>query len=394
MDTSLPSWLHSLLPARTSVDRAERLRSCVGAFLGIALTGALSAWALGPTRASVWLMAPMGASAVLLFAVPASPLAQPWSIVGGNFCAALIGVTCAKLIGVPVLAAAAALVIAIAAMFALRCIHPPSGAVALSAVLGGAEIHAAGYGFVLVPVALNSVLLLVVALLYNNATGRRYPHTQQIEVAHPHRTADLLPTARLGYTPEDLAAALKNYNQVLDVSVDDLETLFRQTEMHAFRRRYGDSRCTDIMSRDIVAVDYATELDEAWRLMRVHAVQALPVIDRARRVIGIVTRSDFLHHVDLREEDGFAARLRAFLRRTARTHTDKPEAVGQIMSTPARTVRDSTPIVELVPLMADIGLHHVPVIDDERRLVGMVTQTDLVAALYETSLAQLEPDPR
>ena len=384
------SWLLRLLPPRTTVDLAEGLRSCAGALIGILLTGLLSAHALGYSSSAVWLMAPMGASAVLLFAVPASPLAQPWSIVGGNLVAALIGVSCAKLIASPMPAAALAIALAIGAMFALRCLHPPSGAVALTAVLGGAPIHDAGYAFVLSPVALNSALLLGIALLYNNLTGRRYPHLQQPERVRPHRTADALPAARLGFAPEDLQAVLKRYNQVLDVSIDDLESLFRQTEMHAFSRHAGAAQCADIMSSDVLVTEFATDLDEAWQLMREHAVQALPVIDRTRRVIGIVTRSDFLYHADQRGGTGLGARLRALLLRNPTSHSDRPEVVGQIMSAPVRTVLGEMPIVELVPLMADAGLHHVPVVDGQRRLLGMVTQTDLVAALYQTRLSGLQ----
>lgn len=384
-----PAWLRSLWPAESAVGAAERLRSCAGALVGILLCGALSAVLLGPSAQAFWLIAPMGASAVLLFAVPASPLAQPWSIVGGNLCAGLIGVCCAKLIAVPVAAACVAIALAIAAMFALRCLHPPSGAVALTAVLGGPAVHAAGFGFVLVPVLLNSLLLLAVALVYNRALGRRYPHAQRLAPPPSHATADPAPTARLGFKPEDLLAVLKGHGQVLDISVDDLDTLFRRTEQQAFRRRFGETRCRDLMSRDVLTVDYATELADAWRLMHTHQVQALPVVDRARRVIGIVTRGDFLQHVDLGDYRSVGSRLGAFLRRTAHSHSSKHEAVGQIMHTPVVTVPQDTPIAELVPLMAGAGLHHLPVVDDARRLVGIVTQTDLVAALYETSLAAL-----
>lgn len=382
MIPSPPSWLLSLLPAKTSVSRAELVRSCAGALLGILVTGLVSAQVLGPTAAAVWLMAPMGASAVLLFGVPASPLAQPWSIVGGNLVAALIGVSCSQLIGAPVVAAAAAIFLAIAAMFALHCLHPPSGAVALTAVLGGAQVHEAGYGFVIAPVGLNTALLVVVALLYNNLTGRRYPHPQQVGVQHPHHTADVAPSERLGFSSEDLLAVLKDYNQVLDVSADDLEALFHQIEMRAFSRRFGDTRCSQIMSKDIVAVAYATGLAEAWRLMRIHAVQGLPVIDGKRHVIGIVTRPDFLHHADLLDYHSLESRLRALLRRPARFSSGRHEIVGQIMSAPVKTARDTTPIVELVPLMSDVGHHHIPIVDADQRLVGMVTQSDLVAALY------------
>lgn len=381
-------WLQRLLPPRASVSQRERLRSGSGALLGIGLTGLLSALTLGPTVPALWLMAPMGASAVLLFGVPASPLAQPWSLIGGNLVAALIGVSCAKLIAAPVAAAAAAIFFAIGAMFALRCLHPPSGAVALTAVLGGPELHAAGYGFVLAPVALNTALLLAAAVLFNNATGRRYPHSQQTDAQNLHHTTDLVPSARLGFTPDDLHAALQRYDQVLDISVDDLEALFHQTEQHAFTRRFGQTRCAEIMSRDVVTVEFATELAPAWALMHEHAVHALPVVGPRRHLIGIVTRADFLKHADLRDPREIGVRLRAFLERSGRSHSDKPEVVGQIMNSRVRTALDTAPAVELVPLMADIGHHHVPIVDAERRLVGMVTQSDLVATLYEICLAQ------
>lgn len=393
MKLSPPFWLLNLYPPSTSVNRAEWLRSCLGALLGIALTGWLSAQAMGLTLATVWLMAPMGASAVLLFAQPASPLARPWSIVGGNLVAACIGVSCSKLLSAPVPAAAAAIFFSIAAMFWLRCLHPPSGAVALTAVLGGPQIHAAGYGFIAAPVALNTAVLLLAALLYNNATGRRYPHAQRAEAPHPHQTNDPLPTTRLGFTTEDLQAVLKDYNQVLDISFDDLELLFHRTETQAFRSRFGATQCGDTMSRDVMAVEFATELDEAWQLMHTHHLQALPVIDRARRVIGIVTRTHFLNQVDADGYRTLRMRLRTLLHRTPHSHSSKAEVVGQIMASPVKTAFETTPLVELVPWMVDAGIHHVPVVNAERRLIGMVTQTDLMATLYETSLAHLAPAP-
>ncbi len=386
------SWLHSFLPAAPSTNARERLRACVGALLGIALTGAVSAWMLGPQTGlqmtALWLMAPMGASAVLLFAVPSSPLAQPWSIVGGNLVSALIGVACSQLITARVAAAGAAIFLAIAAMFLLRCLHPPSGAVALTAVLGGPAVQAAGYGFVAAPVALNSLLLLTVALLYNNATGRRYPQAQQLAPGRTPATVGTVGVAAMGYQPEDLQAALKQDNQALDISPAHLERLLRQTELHAFNRQVGDVRCGDIMSRHPHAVEFATELAEAWRLLHAHRLQALPVVDRWRRVIGVVSRADFIHHADLADHATLRPRLHAFLRRTAHSHSDKHEVVGQIMAAAVRSVPETAPLADLLPLMADAGLQQVPVVDAERRLVGMCTQTQLVAALVKTSLGR------
>ncbi|HTJ97954.1 MAG TPA: HPP family protein [Rhodocyclaceae bacterium] len=382
-------WLRSFLPARSTVDRFERMRSCVGALFGIALTGAISYLCIGDAGATAWLVAPMGASAVLLFAVPSSPLAQPWSIIGGNLASALIGVTCAKLFGAPLIAAAIAISLAIGAMFILRCIHPPSGAVALTMVLGGPAIHAAGYSFVFVPVMLNSILLAGLAIFYNNAIGRRYPHAQQPAPApQPSAKAAEAPVrTTLGIAAADLDAVLKNYNQVLDISREDLENIFMQVEMQAYRRRFGEMVCQDVMRTDVISVDFGTSLEEAWRLLHTHKLKALPVLDRGKRVVGIVTPIDFMEHAGVETYVGFKGKLRHLLSRSGQTHSTKPEVVGQIMTTNVRLAEGNKPIIELLPLISEHGLRHIPVVDDERRLIGMLTQADMVNALYGQKMA-------
>lgn len=374
-------WLHGFIPEPTAVNLSERVRACCGALLGILLTGLVSSWLLGPNAPVPLLVAPMGASAVLLFALPASPLAQPWSIIGGNLVAATLGVTCALWIADPVLAAALAIASSIFAMLALRCLHPPSGAVALTAVLGGPVIHAQGYHFLLAPIGVNSLIIVGVALIFNNLTRHRYPHIV-LQHDNTHLTKDRIAGARVGFTSADLDLVLARYNQVLDVSRDDLESLLLQTEMQAYRRRFGEITCADIMSRDVVSVQFGTELQQAWELLNKHQIKALPVVDTVRRVIGIVTLADFLKHAGIESISGYQANLKQFLRRTGLTHTERPEVVGQIMTRTVRTVTDSVPITELVDLITDHGHRHVPVINDERRLVGIVTNSDLVAGLY------------
>ena len=364
-----------------TVSKTEWLRASLGALIGIVLTGFATWWLLGDTASLPMLIAPIGASALLLFAVPASPLAQPWSIIGGNFLAATIGVTCATYIPEPLLAAGLAVGLSVITMFALRCLHPPSGAVALTAVLGGPAITELGYQFIWSPVMVNSLLLLATAIVFHNATRHRYPHIAK-PVAQVHGTRDLPPGDRMSFTTSDLEDVLKQYNEVIDVSRGDLESLFHQAEMHAYDRRFGFITCADIMSRDVITVEFGTSLEEAWQLLRRHNIKALPVIDRARRVIGIITRIDFLRHADLNLYEGFVERFRRFVRQTAGTHSEKPEVVGQIMSKPVTTALLHTHIVELVPIMSDLGLHYIPILDNKRKLAGMVTQSDLIAALY------------
>lgn len=385
------AFLERWLPSPTTASRREQLRGGLGALIGVLVTGLISHLLLAPGGASIFLVAPIGASAVLVFAVPASPLAQPWSAIGGNVVSGLAGAACVRWLGdslpLPALAGAATCA-AILCMFALRCLHPPGGAVALTTVIGGPVVHAAGFEFALVTVLLDTTLLVGMAILYNNLTGKRYPHTQQ--AAHPslHATKDAAPMVRLGFKPEDLDAVLKQYNQVLDISRDDLESLFMQTEQRAYQRRFGIINCADIMSRDIVSAEFGTGLDEAWQLMRTHHVAALPVLNRARRVIGIVTQTDFLEHGGLDNYSGIRHQLQRFLRKSGVSHTEKAEVVGQIMTQHPTTARLDTPIVDLVPLMADSGFHHIPIVDEEQRFAGIITQSDLVAALYESRFAE------
>jgi len=219
------AWLASFRPEPVHVDLRERLRGSVGACLGLLLTGLISRQMLGSWPAAAQMVAPMGASAVLLFAVPASPLAQPWAIVGGNLVAGLIGVTCRKLIADPLLASALAAGLSIVVMFALRCLHPPGGAVALTAVLGSPAIHDLGYRFLLAPLGLNTLLIVGIALLFNNASGHRYPHRA------PSRQK-----LRFGLHPEDLDDILDHQSELLDISRDDLLNLFVEMERRAQAR--------------------------------------------------------------------------------------------------------------------------------------------------------------
>ncbi|UTY56784.1 HPP family protein [Massilia sp. erpn] len=379
--------LERWLPLPHTASLSERLRACTGAMLGLLLTAVCSHWLLGD--AALYLVAPMGASAVLLFCLPASPLAQPWSVIGGNVVSGLVGAACVRWLGPGMACAALASCGAIAAMFALRCLHPPGGAVALTTVIGGPAVHAAGFGFALGPVLLNSAVMVLGAVLYNNLSGRRYPHAQHAP-PNPHATRDPLPTGRLGFQPADLDAVLRQYGQVLDVSRDDLESIIQQTEMRAYQRRFGQIRCASIMSQDVVTVEFGTPLAAAWQLMQHHRVAALPVLNPGRRVIGIVTQGDFLRHSGLDDFTSLPARLRHFLQPSGRSHGDKPEVVGQIMTTHPQTAALDTPIADLVPLMADSGLHHIPVVDAAGRCAGILTQSDLMAALYESRLADMQ----
>lgn len=366
---ALTRYLAGFWPAPVHVSALERGRSVLGAAVGVLVTALLSPWfagsALGP-----WIVAPIGASAVLIFAVPSSPLAQPWSVVGGNVVSALVGIACFAWLGGSAWAAAGAVGLAIAAMFSLRCLHPPGGATALLMVLG----HVASFQYALFPVLTNVLLITIAGVLYNNATRRRYPHSAPVAPRGEQ------PPSR--FSAADLDVAMAHYNQVLDVDREDLTELLHQAELAAYQRNLGELRCVDIMSPTPLTAEFGTPLDEAWKLMRDRGIKALPVVDKALHIVGIVTLADFMRQAGLDAREGIGERLRTFMQRTGATTSDKPEVVGQIMTRKVRVAGQGGLVIDLVPLFSEGGHHHIPIIDDDKHLVGIITQSDLVGALY------------
>lgn len=367
--------LAALRPAPQTIGLREQWRAALSAGGGILLTGLLcTLMAHGwPQSAEPWLMAPLGASAVLVFALPGSPLAQPWAVVGGNTLSALAGMACVHAWPHPVVAGALAVSLAIGLMFACRCLHPPGGAVALLCVLN----HADTLTFAIHPVLANSALLVVTGAVIHSLAGKRYPHPQ---VLPPSAQGALSQHPR--FTRQDLDAVLARHNQVLDVSRDDLEHLLEQTEMQAYQRLLGELRCEAIMTSQPISVQFGSSLEEAWQLMRTHRIKALPVVDRWNHLVGILTQADFLKQLDLDVHEGLASRLRHFVKRSAGDTASKPEVVGQIMTRQVRVASADRHVVDLVPLFSEDGHHHVPIIDEHRRLVGIITQRDFVKALY------------
>ncbi|TCM17305.1 CBS domain-containing membrane protein [Novosphingobium sp. PhB165] len=206
--------LNSIIP--TQVGGKRRLgpfRAVLGALFGIAVAGALTRLLeSGYDPALPFLVAPLGASAVLVFAVPASPLAQPWSVFGGNVLSAAVGLSVGRLIGDPWLAGSVAVALAIAVMTMTRSLHPPGGACALLCALGATGTPAWGWEH-LVPFVFNVGALCFVGWIYNNATDHPWPHHATPVKHQPGEP----------YKREDIDALLAEWDETLDVDADDLD---------------------------------------------------------------------------------------------------------------------------------------------------------------------------
>jgi CBS domain-containing membrane protein len=314
-----------------------------------------------------FIIAPMAASAVLLFCLPAAPLAQPWPVIGGNVVSALVGVACVRYFD-PLVAAPLAGGLAIAAMAALRCLHPPGGAVAVTAVLGGAAVQDAGWWFALAPVGLNSVLMVLGAVVWNNLAGHRYPHVHVAAVA---------PETKAGFASEDLDAALDTFGETLDVSRDDLAAIFAETEQHAAERRARLHHCGELAHPVPAVLTPDLPLATARGLLVRHGVPALPVVDALGRPVGVLSMAGLV------AAGGSASRpLPARARRATALlfGRDTVPTVGQLIETGFVALASHAPVTAMLARFHD-GARQVFVVDEKGRLVGMVQPGDLLVGL-------------
>jgi len=367
LSPTLKIYLKAFWPRPISVSRIERWRASLGGAVGIALTALISITIAGGVHLSPFLVAPLGASAVLVFAVPSSPLAQPWSVVGGNTVSAISGVLMCNLIADPVMAAAFAVGLAIAAMFALRCLHPPGGAMALLVVL----THTKAPAFILFPACTNSLLLVGAGLVWNNLTRRSYPHIAPVAAAAK--------SGLLRISEADLSKALREQDEVIDIAPDDLARLLARSEQLAWTRLAGQRPCGEAMRTPVHAVHFGTHLKDAFALMEKHDVKALPVIDRRRRVHGLLTR----HGIEA--EAARHGGLKTLLTPNGQTHSDIPEVAGQVMQADTVIAHVDTPLAELTPLFTRGDRRHILVLDKERRLIGIISASDMMRTLYHAA---------
>ena len=184
-------------------------------------------------HANIYILIPIAATSVLVFVVPHGALSQPWQVIAGNLISAFIGVTCYQYLGQDLATAAALSVsISIMAMSLLRCVHPPGGATALGAVLGGDTIHQLGYSYLLIPTLLNCLIIISVAIAFNYPFHwRRYPS----HLYYKYNLATTIsPGARTNeVTVEDFMKAVTEHGSFIDMTDEGWNEIFEKAKQHA-----------------------------------------------------------------------------------------------------------------------------------------------------------------
>lgn len=313
------SLLRRLLP--TPRRPSEILRSSLGAGLGLAAVGLLAKALTGQVNVPLLIAPPIAASAVLVFAIPASPLAQPRAVIGGNMLAALVGVGCGLLIPQAAVAGPAAAGLAIAAMLLLGCLHPPAAAVAFVAAMSSNSL---GWVYALVPIGLCSSLLCLAGALWAPLVGRVYPHPPPADLPHPEAE-----------TPPERVAALSG------------------------------ATCGEAMSPALYFVDPQMEAEQALQVLNDHALRTAPVLAADGHVLGLVRRAELVLEMEREATEGAGA---------GRT-------VGELLDPEIETAALDAPLASLLPVLAH-GADEVVVVDAAGAAKGVITQSDLLAAIW------------
>ena len=347
--------LRGLGPSMPRPEVFEAARSSLGAALGLLLAGLVLRHYAAPP--AVAMIAPFGATAFLIFAVPNSPLAQPWSVVVGSSVAALMGVAAVHMVPFQIAAAAFAVGGAVMLMAAFRAMHPPAGAVALMVVLSADPAALPGAGFALFPVATGSALLVLIGIVWNGLTGRVYPFRQS-PTQGPQGTSDAAPDRRLGLLPEDLQAILTRLRLSPNLGAEDLGRALEAAEAEATARHLGGFTARDVMSRDLVFVPPDMPEPEVAEMFRYHGFKTLPVRHPDGTLAGLI---------DDRNLIGADSNL---------TAAD--------LATPTSTLPPDAGLVDLLALISDGRQQSVPIIEpgvDGGKLIGIITRSDLIALL-------------
>lgn len=340
-----------LLAGATSRDR---ILACFGAAIGVLMVALAGQLLDGPVHAEAWIVAPVGASAVLLFAVPASPLTQPWPVVGGSVLSAAVGLTVGAVIGSDAIAVGLAVGLAIAVMSLARCLHPPGGAAAITAVLGVPVGETPDILFPLLPVGIDALAIVLLAWAFHRLVTRHsYPHVAPQPVVGGPIEAGHSMAGQVRFGAQDVDAVLARIGDSYDISREDLGAILRAVESEALTREYGDLTCGEIMSGEVNAVGIDADVGDAVRLLVDSGARLLPVLDADGGVVGGVGLRN-LSTADITVKDAMV-----------QVPTTSPESLAIDLSEP----------------LAGGNFQAVIVVDEDHRPLGLITPSALLAAI-------------
>jgi len=188
-----------------------------------------------------------------------------------------------------------------------------------------------------------------------------------------------LSSGALELSEQDVMAALREIHGYLDITSLDFKLVYRLAVRHAIERLRHFLKAGDIMTGDVVAVTRETTVLEVAELMEKRGISGVPVIDEGEKVVGVVSEKDLLHLLSSPETTTVMKIITEALRRgNFEVPPPRAKKAGDVMTSPAITVRQDTPVLEIKNLFSGKNINRAPVVNEDGNLVGIVTRDDIV----------------
>jgi CBS domain-containing membrane protein len=186
-------------------------------------------------------------------------------------------------------------------------------------------------------------------------------------------------TYPMDISDNDILKAMKNINGYLDITPGDFKEIYRFAYRHAVERLRHSVRAKDVMTKDVVCVRKDASLEEVADLLNLHLISGVPVIDDDKRVVGVISEKDFLFQMGAKEKGTFMGIVAHCLKsKGCVAITMRKQKAEDIMTSPAITVDENTPIFEIANTFTEKNINRTPVVEQNNKLAGIVTRTDIV----------------
>lgn len=180
---------------------------------------------------------------------------------------------------------------------------------------------------------------------------------------------------------KDILDAMKSIPGYLDITPGDFKEIFGYAYRHALERIAQSLLARDVMTKKVVSVTAATSLKETAAIMAAHGIAGIPVVDERGSVAGVISEKDFLFHMGDKKTPSIMNVIAQCLTSKGCVAISMRSGYAKdIMTSPAITVHEDTPIFEIAALFAEKQINRVPVIDKNGCLVGIVARADIFQA--------------
>lgn len=185
----------------------------------------------------------------------------------------------------------------------------------------------------------------------------------------------------LDMSDDDILKAMRKISGYLDITPGDFKEIYRFAYRHAVERLRHSIKARDIMTRDVIAVKKDAPLAEVAEILNRHVISGVPVIDQDHRVVGVISEKDFLFHMGAKDQRTFMGVVAHCLKSNGYLAISVHKQLAEdIMISPAITVTEHITVAEIANTLTQNNINRLPVTDPDRKLIGIVTRTDIVRA--------------